>query len=228
MPDVFFVLIMLFIILYFSGVFSIATNRRESSRDERRAAPRSELRARTRSGPRITPAARTAMRRAQYDSGDAYVRVHDIGLLAYREADEPRVIRSSNVWTDTDYLRPFAVLWVPHQARGIVRMEIVDSDGRTRYADEARYDLQPGDNTLLPGTWLPLRGLPLAAGTWSLRMVVDDTVLAEHTFEWQQAGESLRQYIEADGEISPELQQALAGQGSQAVSLSQLLSAHDE
>lgn len=228
MPDVFFVIMMLFVILYFSGAFSVVKNRRESSQDDRRTAIRSDARARMRSGPRITPAARAAMRRAQYDSGDAYVRVHDIGLLAYHEADEPRLIRSSRVWTDTDYLRPFAVLWVPHQARGMVRMAIVDGDGRTRYADETRYDLQPGDNTLLPGTWLPLRGLPLAAETWSLRIVVGDTVLAEHAFGWQQAGESLRQYIESDGEISPELQQALTGQGSQAVSLSQLLSKHDE
>lgn len=228
MPDVFFVIVMLFIILYFSGVFSVATNRRESSQDEHRTATRSDARAHMRAGSRMTPVARAAMRRAQYDSGDAYVRVHDIGLLAYREADEPRLVRSSSVWTDTDYLRPFVALWVPHQARGMVRMAIVDGDGRTRYADETRYDLQPGDNTLLPGTWLPLREPPLTTETWSLRIVVGDTVLAEHTFGWRQAGESLRQYIEADGEISPELQQALTGQGSQAVSLDQLLSEHDE
>ena len=103
-------------------------------------------------------AARRAMRRAGYAGGESYVQVADVGLLAYRDVDDPKLVRYHEVWVYTEYLRPFVVLSVPYQARGMVRMEIADHADRLRYADETRYDLQPGENTLLPGTWLPLQG----------------------------------------------------------------------
>lgn len=227
---IFLIFIILFMMFLF-GLFSIAegqSGRATSSTawsSERRRAP---ARPSARSAARANAIARDAMQRAGYTASGSYVTVTDIGLLAYCEADDPRVIRYNEVWTDTDYLRPFVVLSVPHRARGMVRMEISDDADRVRYADETRYDLQPGENTLLPGTWLPLRGKVLPAEPWTMRVMAGDTLLAAYRFGWQEIGGELQHYIEADGEISPELQQALRGASDQAMSLSQLLSGQDE
>lgn len=237
---VFLIFIILFLMFLF-GLFSIAEGQRglaersRSTRYTRNAPPdawegqRTTPRAQpaTESGSRTNLAARRAMMRAQYTGDDEYVNVMDIGLLAY-EGDEPRLVRYNDVETDTDYLRPFVVLRVPYQARGTVRMELVDHGGRVRYADETRYDLQEGDNTLLPGTWLPLRDTESLQDNWELRILVAGTLLAAHTFGWQTAVNELQRYIEDDGEISPELQQAMQGEASRAMSLSQLLSQQDD
>jgi len=173
---------------------------------------------------RFSLAAQNAMRRAGYQSGESYVNVVDVGLLAYRGSTDPKLVRYGDVAMDTDYLRPFVELWLPHQARGAVRFELVDHEGRLRYADESRYDLVQGINTLLPGTWFPLRGKTIAPEEWSLRVLVGDTLLAVHTFGWRAVGGGqLRRYIASDGEISPSLQQALLAQPREAVSLSDLL-----
>lgn len=229
---IFFIFILLFLLFVF-GLFSIAERPqgpRRRSREQVRpsVASRARSRARHSSMARGNLAARRAMQRAAYEGGDAYVRVVDIGLLAYRELDEPRLVRYNDVWNDTQYLRPFVGLWVPHAARGTIRMELRDGDDRLRYVDETRYDLDAGSNTLLPGTWLPLREQQAATGYWTLHVRVGDTLLAVHRFGWQPSGSELRHYIEADGEISPELQQALDAQPSQAVSLAQLLSGREE
>jgi hypothetical protein len=178
---------------------------------------------------RLSLAARKAMQRADYQGGEAYVNVVDVGLLAYRGSNEPKLVRYGNVVADTDYLRPFVELWLPHQARGAVRFELVDHEGRLRYADESRYDLVRGLNTLLPGTWLPLQGKTVTPDRWSLRVLAGDTLLAVHTFGWRAVGGGqMRRYIAPDGEISPSLQQALRAQPRDAVSLSDLLGDEEE
>ncbi len=233
---VFFVLIA-FAILSF-GLFAMAEGwkpsggRRESAYRRslrRRANARTEHvppTARARRISRVSPSAEAAMQRAGYDAGPEYAHVVDIGLLAYRTTSDPRLIRSGSVMTDTDYLRPYAELWVPYRSRGPVRFELIDGTGRLRYADEGRYDLEAGRNPLLPGTWLPLTGKWVETDrTWQLRVSAGKTVLAVHEFSWQAVGESdLRSYIESDGEISPELQAALRENDLQAISLDELLS----
>lgn len=220
---VFLVFIVLFLLFVF-GLFSVAGRESGASTPTyQRPASRKP----SRMPSRHHPAASQAMRRAGYESGDAYVRVVDIGLLAYRELDEPRLVRYNDVRTDTRYLRPFVGLTVPHSARGTVRMELRDGEDRMRYVDETRYDLDPGSNTLLPGTWLPLENQMDSTDDWTLHVLAGETLLAVHRFGWQRVGGELRQYIQADGELSPELQQALDAQASQAVSLSQLLSQED-
>ena len=173
---------------------------------------------------RLSSSARQATRRAGYSGGPNYVNVTDIGLLAYRSMAEPKLVRGHRVLADTRFLRPFAELWVPYQSRGAVRFELIDGEGRMRYADEAWYDLNPGQNTLLPGTWLPLEGKAIVPGTWRLRLQAGGVLLADHAFEWAELGnEEIRRRMASDGEISPALQAALREQASQAVSLSDLL-----
>jgi hypothetical protein len=94
------------------------------------------------------------------------------------------------------------------------------------YADEDEYDLKAGVNALLPGTWLPLQGKNMGfSDQWCLRVLVGQTMLAEHVFEWRDAveGSELQRYIASDGEISSALEQALAAQPSDAISLDDLL-----
>jgi hypothetical protein len=218
---VFFVFLLLFVVFLF-GLFSIAEGRSNpvSTLTQRARVPQTEKRSR---------AAAIAARRAGYESGEDYVQITDIGLLAYRQTDEPRLVRYGGVLLDTHYLRPFVELWLPYDARGQVRFELVDNDGRLRYADEDEYDLEPGKNTVLPGTWLPLKGKTIDPGEWRLRVLASNTLLAVHVFDWREVGGGrIQRYVASDGEISPSLQQALQARPSEAMSLSDLLSDQEE
>ncbi|WP_162909995.1 hypothetical protein [Aggregatilinea lenta] len=179
----------------------------------------------------LHPVAREAMRRAGYGADASYVQVADIGLLAYRNTSDGKVIRAGDVLVDSRYLRPFAELWLPYAAAGSVRFEIADGGGRLRYADEAQYELQRGVNTVLPGTWLPLEGKAIEPGEdWTLRLMASGTLLASHLFGWEPVGGgTIQQYVAGDGELSPALREAvLRAESRSAVSLSELLSDQGE
>lgn len=169
------------------------------------------------------------MQRAQYDVGEEFVRITDIGLLEYRGADRPRLLRTEQARIDSDYLRPFAELWLPYRSRGMVRFELAEMvNGRPRlhYADEDEYDLQAGVNALLPSTWLPLQNKAIdGSDRWHLRILVGETMLADHEFRWRDAiaSSEIQRYIASDGEISAALQQAIAAQQDEAISLDDLL-----
>lgn len=177
----------------------------------------------------LTETAQQAMARAGYEPGSEYVQVADLGLLAYRHTREPKLVRAGSVLMDTRYLRPFADLVLPYDASGEVRFELIDGAGRLRYADEARYDLVGGRNTVLPGTWLPLEGKPIPPGDWALRVLAGETLLAVHRFGWQPVGGgAIQRYVASDGELSETLQQAVAARQREAVSLSELLADQEE
>ena len=222
MSSIVLVVFLILFIMFLFGLFSIA---------EGRSNPVSTLtqRARTPQADKHSRAAAIAVRRAGYESGEDYVQVTDIGLLAYRQTDEPRLVRYGGVLLDTHYLRPFVELWLPYEARGQIRFELVDSDGRLRYADEADYDLERGKNTVLPGTWLPLKGKTIDPGEWRLRVLASNTLLGVHVFDWREVGGGrIQRYVSSDGEISPSLQQALQARPSEVMSLSDLLSDQEE
>lgn len=225
------IFIALFGLLLF-GLLSVAEGRNGwRSRSSAATTPGSQRRSNRahRSAARGNTAAQRAMQRAGYEGGGDYVEVTDIGLLAYRQSDEPKMIRYGDVLVDTHFLRPFIEMWLPYQARGTVRFELLDNAGRVRYVDEADYDLEAGDNVLLPSTWLPLRGKTIPPGEWRLQVMAGETLLARHPFGWQMVGGGeLQPYIASDGEISPALQHALRGHARQAVSLSDLLSDQEE
>ena len=222
MGMILFIVVIILFMLLLMGLLSVADGRRRSG-------TRSPRRSRLRREVETSRAALDAMRRAGYEGGEGYVEVADIGLLAYRHSDEPKLIRYGDVLVDTHFLRPFIELWLPHQARGQVRFELLDVDGRLRYADEAEYDLEPGDNVLLPSTWLPLRGKTIAPGQWRLHVTAGNALLALHPFGWEQVGGGeIQPYISADGEISPALQQALRAKSRGSVSLSDLLADQEE
>lgn len=219
---VFLILLVLFImfVLKLPGMVDSRSGTESARRDRRKRSLRQ---------PMIAPAAAQAMRRARYEADSAYVQVTDIGLLAYRQIEEPKLLRYQNVMLDTRFLRPFAEIWLPYDAGGTLRFELVDHQGRRRYADESRYDLRQGKNTLLPGTWLPLEGKIIEPDTWTLRLLADETLLAVHTFGWQEVGGGqIQRFVKTDGEISPELQAALRARRSEGMSLSELLSGQED
>src|SRR5690554_4866619 len=99
MNGVIFILVMLlFLAVLFvaTSQTTTATVRRASSYRAPRAASR-----------RLHPVARAAMQKAGYEASDSYVQVTDIGLLAYRNTDEGKIVRQGDVLLDTRYLRPF-------------------------------------------------------------------------------------------------------------------------
>jgi hypothetical protein len=177
----------------------------------------------------ISQAGSTGMQRAGYAGGPEYVQVADIGLLAYRHTNEPKLVRYGDVLMDTRYLRPFVDLALPYAVSGMVRFELMDDEGRLRYADEARYELDAGKNTVLPGTWLPLEGKKTRAGNWHLRVLAGGALVAVHVFGWQSVGGgAIQRYSDGDGEIGLELQRALQSRPHESVSLSELLADQEE
>lgn len=221
MGDIILLIIILIVLASVFGAFS--SNDRPARSDSRQ---RTAARPRTvgSSGLRYAQSARMAMTRAGYANNPRYVQLTDLGLLAYDRIDKPQLVRLGDIVDNTRYLRPFAELWVPYECSGSVRLELIDQTGRLRYADDARYELGRGYNTVLPDTWLPLEGKVIEPGTWQLRVSANNNVLGVHEFGWRPArGSSLAQYIESDGELSPELAAALQQQQSRAMSLSELL-----
>ena len=218
--DLFLLIFVLFVLFALYAFFSQA-------RTSTRAGPRGRRAARRKIEP--TDAAWEAMARAGYEPSSEYVQVVDIGLLAYRQTNEPKLVRSGGVLMDTRYVRPFADLVLPYAASGDVRFELIDHEGRLRYADEAQYDFHSGRNTVLPGTWLPLEGKAIVPEDWMLRVLAAGTLLAAHRFGWQPVGGgTIQQYVASDGELSDALQQALNARQREAVSLSDLLSDQEE
>lgn len=199
-----------------SRAYSSAVRRSTSYRS---AAERQKLRA--------NMVAQQAMQRAGYQDTEQYVRVFDIGLLAYEGDQQPKLLRFEKINTQVDYVRPFVELSLPYRSRGSVRFELVEllgSTERLRYADEAQYDLQPGTNILLPDTWFPLAGKEIKSDKWRLYIRVGDTLLAAHAFGWRRpVDDSVKQYMASDGEISPALQEALEARPNEAMSLDNLL-----
>ncbi|MBN1679358.1 MAG: hypothetical protein JW966_03650 [Anaerolineae bacterium] len=221
------VIFLVFIVLFVVFLFSLSSVAEGRSRSATTFRP--NLRHMSQRGPHITRAAAVAMRQAGYESGPAYVQITDLGLLTYRNPEEPKLVRYGDVMMDTRFLRPFVELWLPYAATGMVRLEIQDSEKRIRYADEAEYDLEQGKNMVLPNTWLPLEGKSTLSDDWTLRVLSSDTLLAQHRFGWRRVGGgALHRYVANDGEISPELRQAAQASARQAVSLDELLSDQEE
>jgi hypothetical protein len=228
------IIVLIFILLFLLLLFNVASSTRSEvkppvrNRQVRRPASSQRSARSSRDQASVSETASRAMWRARYEADSSYLQVSDVGLLAYRHMDEPKV-RYGDIMMDTRYLRPFAEVWLPYDASGSLRFEIIDSQGRRRYADEARYQLKRGKNTLLPRTWLPLEGKAIAPGDWMMRVLAEDTLLADHVFSWQAVGGgTIQQYIQGDGEISPVLQAMLRSKSVEAVSLSELLDTQDE
>ncbi len=156
----------------------------------------------------------------------------DIGVLIYRDGDEPQIVRDWEAPDDIDYLQPYVELHVPRAANGMVRFEVYDADGKLVYAREEDRQLKGGRNLILPKTRLPITPKLALYDGWRLRVLADGYAVAEHILNFSDAATidtaPLAAHIGEDGEISAELQDALNTGNVGGISLDDLLSDQED
>jgi hypothetical protein len=139
---------------------------------------------------KMSPDAREAVERARRRGSviGAGFNLLDIGLIATATTERGLDMRRTrSVSKDDDGVRPFITLRVePHQADRItvVRYEMIDQNGQTAYVHEMKTFLRDGDMNILADHQLPLYGNEdaIAAGEWDLRVYVDGSLIAAHSF----------------------------------------------
>ncbi len=167
--------------------------------------------------------------RAGLDPDEALVLTVDIGLLTTKDIGEPQIYRTWTLPDDIDYIQPFVQLRVPTEANGDIRFEIIDAIGDAVYVHEDSFKLTRGRNFLTPNTRMPLHDQMELDGKWSLRVIADGVVIADHRFEYAEAtGASIRRHIGEDGEINTEMRAVMAQNRAPKMSLDDLLAYQDE
>jgi hypothetical protein len=142
------------------------------------------------SAAKMSPDAREAVERARRRGSviGAGFNLLDIGLIATATTERGLDMRRTrSVSKDDDGVRPFITLRVaPHQAdrTTVVRYEMMDQNGETAYVHEMKTFLRDGDMNILADHQLPLYGNEdsIAAGEWDLRVYVDGSLIAAHSF----------------------------------------------
>jgi hypothetical protein len=171
-----------------------------------------------------------AIRTAGHDPNTLQVLPIDLGVMVYKDNNQPQIYRMDAVPDDVDYVRPFVELELPSAVSGRIKFEILDSTGKSLFVDENSYQLKRGTQPIIAQTWLPVHDAHDLEGMWQLRVSADGVLLANHTFEWdrEQNPAAIRRHIEEDGEVSAELRQAIAQSRLEKMSLDELLSDQDE
>lgn len=169
-----------------------------------------------------------AITTAGHDPDQLQVLPVDLGLLVYKD-NQQEIYRHQAIPNDVDYVRPFVELKLPTSVSGKVRFELLDSNGNSLFIDENSYQLKPGKQPIVAGTWLPIHDAHDLEGMWQLKVSAGGVLLANHVFEWDtDEAAPIREHIQEDGEISPELRQALAENRLQRMSLDELLADQQE
>lgn len=171
-----------------------------------------------------------AIATAGHDPAGLKVLPVDMGLLVYKDDRQPEIYHTQPIPNDVDYVRPFVELRLPVTVTGRVRFELLDGSGERLFVDEHPYELRKGTTPIIAGTWLPIHDARDLDGMWQLKVWADDVLLANHVFAWDNTPSpaTIREHIQEDGEISPQLRQALAENRLQKMSLDELLAHQDE
>lgn len=169
-----------------------------------------------------------AVKEAGLDPERVQVLTVDIGMLAYKGNEQPRVYRTWTVPDDVDYVQPFVQLRLPSKAVGKVRFEILDSSGRPVFIREDNHSLVRGRNLISSTGRLAIHDQREMEGNWQLRVSADGVLLALHKFEFADSHSAkIRSTIGEDGELNTELRLAMAESKLPKLSLEELL-AHQE
>ncbi len=153
----------------------------------------------------------------------------DIGVMAFKDNEEPEVYRTWSLPDDADYIQPFVQLRLPQKATGEVRFEMLDGEGSTIFVNEDMHKLERGRNFISPAARLPMHDQYGMDGGWQLLVYADGMLLAAHRFEFSEAAQSaIRRHITEDGEINTELRAVMAESRLPKMSLDDLLSYQDE
>jgi hypothetical protein len=104
----------------------------------------------------------------------------DIGLISSQANPDGMVMRKSrSISADEDGVRPFVSLHVPPgeaDRNTLVRFEIIDQNGQTRYVHEMKTYLRDGEMNILADHHLPLftnAEIARSGGDWDLRVSAD-------------------------------------------------------
>jgi len=170
-----------------------------------------------------------AVRRVGLEPNRMQVLPVDIGLLSFHDDRNPVIHRLQAVEDNADYVQPYVQLRVPVTARGKIRFEVTDKDGKLLYVYEDNYQLKRGRNLIVPTTRLPIHDQHPTQGRWQVRVYADGTLIANHLFGWAATeDEAVRPPVEEDGEISSEMRELLAENRLQRMSLDELLAPQDD
>jgi hypothetical protein len=178
---------------------------------------------------RIYHHALSAVEAAGLDPETVKVLTTDIGVMAFKEDQDPVVYRTRDVLDDIDYIQPYVQLRLPTKAVGLIRFEIIDAEGEVQFIHEERHQLERGRNLISPAARLPIHDAQAMDGEWELRVSADGVPLAVHYFAWQEStSKVVRRHLSEDGEISSELRAALADSRLQGLSLDELLADQED
>lgn len=224
-------------LLVLAGIFMLVRQFENGRHVERGSPARRERRERRDNGRdrgssshnRIYHHALEAVEAAGLDPETVKVLTTDIGVMSFKDQDEPVVHRTRDVMDDVDYIQPYVQLRLPTTAVGLIRFEIIDPDGQKLFVHEERHQLERGRNLITPAARLPVHDAHNMNGEWELRVSADGVPLAVHHFAWaESASKVVRRHLSEDGEISSELRAAMAENRLQDMSLDELLSFQDE
>lgn len=220
-------------------IFGVLYARRDQSNDTgsytdyeeddsmRRITPEPVRRERPSSAEQIHSHALRAVRRAGIDPNDVKVLPVNIGLLSYKDENDPVINSTRPIDDNVDYIQPFVELRIPVTAKGRLRFEIFDNNRHRVFMHTDEYTLERGRNLIMPATRLPIHDEQEMDGRWEMRITADGVTLARHVFEWQPADEDSPRVAE-DGEISSELRAYMVETRFQSMSLDELLAPQEE
>ncbi|MGJ3240654.1 MAG: hypothetical protein ACFE0Q_18240 [Anaerolineae bacterium] len=170
-----------------------------------------------------------AVQRAGQDPDQVQVLAVDIGVMAFKDTDEPTVFRTWSLPDDVAYVQPFVQLRLPSKATGRIKFEILDAVGNVVFVREDLHNLERGRNFVSPAARLPIHDETITEGQWGMRVSADGVLLAEHLFEFSEAADqAIRRHIGEDGEINTELRAVMAESRLPKMSLDELLEYSDD
>jgi hypothetical protein len=170
-----------------------------------------------------------AVQRAGLDPDSVQVLTVDIGVMAFKDNEEPTVFRTWTLPDDVDYVQPFVQLRLPSKANGRIKFEVVDSAGKVVFVHEDNHKLERGRNFVSPAARLPIHDQHNLDGHWGLRVSADGVILADHRFEFSEAtNAAIRRHIGEDGEINTELRAVMAESRLPKMSLDDLLAYQED
>ncbi len=147
--------------------------------------------------------AREALSRAESRGTSLPVGVDllDIGLITTAHGDDGMVMRRTRSFSkDDDGVRPFLTLDVEPGAadrKAVLRFEIIDHNGNSRFVHEMETFLRDGETSLMSDHHLPLADNPQVAGMgeWDLRVYLDGEILGIHSVTLEPSSEERRRRV---------------------------------
>jgi hypothetical protein len=152
----------------------------------------------------------------------------DLGLIAFWSEHVAYIHRTTAIPVTAISLQPYVQLELRQEGLWTIEFEILDSSGKTVFQETVRRELTLPQRLLItPPARLSLHNLA-HDGDWTLRLHVNDKLLASHVFSWRSDTiDNVSGSIESDGEIGDDILSLLADNYAQPLSLDNLLAERD-